>query len=430
MIKSYKDAIDYIFTKLPMFSRVGPVALKYNLDNILNLCSSLGNPHKKLKMIHVAGTNGKGTSSHILASIFQESGYKTGLYTSPHYKDFRERIKVSGKLITKTYLRDFIIKNNELIEKYQPSYFELSVALAFSYFESQNVDIAIIEVGLGGRLDSTNIINPLLSVITNISFDHVNVLGDTIEKIAFEKAGIIKKNIPVVIGVRNKKTSGVFITKAADVSAPIYFSQDLLKTQLTKENIFQSTIETTIDKQKYLIKSSLNGPFAEENLRTALAAIKIFNKYYNSDFHISDQQIIRGINRLKSNTKYFGRWRVLGHNPLIIADGAHNEDAIDKTLKYIQQSQFNNLHIIIGLVDDKSWEKVFTYLPLSAKYYFTEANIPRAMKANKLKSTGKSFNLSGEVHPNVQTALEAAKSKADKKDIILIFGSIYLVAEL
>jgi dihydrofolate synthase / folylpolyglutamate synthase len=430
MIKTYNDAIDYIFSKLPMFSRIGPVALKYNLDNILNLCSELGNPQKKLKMIHVAGTNGKGTCSHIISSIFQESGYKTGLYTSPHYKDFRERIKVNGLLITKKYLRDFIIKNTELIEKYQPSYFELSVALAFSYFESQKVDIAIIEVGLGGRLDSTNIINPFLSVITNISFDHVSVLGDTIEKIAFEKAGIIKKNIPIVIGVRNDKTSGIFMTKAVEQNAPIYFSQDLVKTHLIKENIFSSKIETTIADQKYLIKSSLNGPFAEENLRTALAAIKIFKKYNNSDFHISDHHIIRGINKLKSNTKYFGRWRVLGHNPLIIADGAHNEDAIEKTLQYIEQSQYNNLHIIIGIVDDKSWEKVFSFLPHSAKYYFSEANIPRAMKADKLKSFAKSFNLAGEVYLNVQTALDAAKGNADKKDIILIFGSIYLVAEL
>ncbi len=430
MIRSYEDAIDYIFSKLPMFSRVGPVALKYNLDNIQNLCSALGNPHEKLKMIHVAGTNGKGTSSHIIASIFQESGYKTGLYTSPHYKDFRERIKVNGNLITKTYLRDFIIKNTEIIEKYQPSYFELSVALAFSYFESQNVDIAIIEVGLGGRLDSTNIINPLLSIITNISFDHVNVLGDTIEKIAFEKAGIIKRNIPVVIGVRNDKTKEIFNSKAEEVSAPIYFSQELVKTKMIKENIFHSTIETTIDDRKYLIKSSLNGPFAEENLKTALAAIKIFIKYYNSYFKISDQQIIRGINRLKSNTKYFGRWRVLGHTPLIIADGAHNEDAIEKTLKYIRQLKFKKLHIIIGLVDDKAWEKVFTYLPHSAKYYFTEANIPRAMKADKLKNIGQSFKLSGEAFPNIKTALEEAKRNAENEDIILIFGSIYLVAEL
>lgn len=430
MIRTYNEAIDYIFSKLPMFSRIGPVALKYNLDNILNLCAALGNPHERLKMIHVAGTNGKGTCSHILASIFQESGYKTGLYTSPHYKDFRERIKVNGQLINKRYLRDFIIKNIELIEKYQPSYFELSVALAFSYFESQKVDIAIIEVGLGGRLDSTNIINPLLSVITNISLDHVNVLGDTIEKIAFEKAGIIKRNIPVVIGVKNDKTDEIFISKAEEESAPIYFSQELVKTKTIVDNIFHSTIETTIDDSKYLIKSSLNGPFAEENLRTALAAIKIFIKYYNSDFQITDLHIVRSINRLKSNTKYFGRWRVLGHTPLIIADGAHNEDAIEKTLNYINQLQFKKLHIIIGLVDDKSWEKVFTYLPHSAKYYFTEANIPRAMKANKLKSIGHSFNLYGEVFPNVKTALEEAKIKAEKEDIILIFGSIYLVAEL
>lgn len=430
MIRTYNEAIDYIFSKLPMFSRIGPVALKYNLDNISNLCAALGNPHERLKMIHVAGTNGKGTCSHILASIFQESGYKTGLYTSPHYKDFRERIKVNGQLITKRYLRDFIIKNIELIEKYQPSYFELSVALAFSYFESQKVDIAIIEVGLGGRLDSTNIINPLLSVITNISLDHVNVLGDTIEKIAFEKAGIIKRNIAVVIGVKNDKTEEIFISKAEEESAPIYFSQELVKTKTIVENIFHSTIETTIDDSKYLIKSSLNGPFAEENLRTALAAIKIFIKYYNSDFQITDLHIVRSINRLKSNTKYFGRWRVLGYKPLIIADGAHNEDAIEKTLNYIYQFQCNKLHIIIGLVDDKSWEKVFTYLPHSAEYYFTEANIPRAMKANKLKIIGHSFNLSGEVFPNVTTALKEAKRKAEKDDIILIFGSIYLVAEL
>ncbi len=428
-IKTYKDALEFIFSKLPIFQRQGPKALKYDLSNIEKLIKIVGNPHNNFKSIHIAGTNGKGTTSHAIASVFQEAGYKTGLYTSPHYKDFRERIKIDGKFISKSFLKFFIQKYQSQIEVLKPSYFELSVALAFSYFADRNVDIAIIEVGLGGRLDSTNIITPLLSLITNISFDHTQTLGNSLAQIAKEKAGIIKKGIPLIVGEKQKECEKVFKLSAKQLKSDIYFSDDILGITKLKSNFYCTKFE--IDSGHIIqnqIKTDLTGPFSGKNIKYALSFFHIFNKYY-PEYNISSLNIEKGLRHIKKNTKYIGRWHLISKNPLIIADGAHNIGAIEETLRYLKSVDFGSLHIILGIVADKDWNKIFELLPKDAKYYFTKANIPRAMNEQKLKKMANKYELKGDCFQNVSLAKLQAIKESDKDDLILIFGSIYLVGE-
>jgi len=430
-IKNYKQALDYIYSKLPIFQSQGPKALKYNLDNIINLCAAIGNPQNKFKSIHIAGTNGKGTTSHIIASVFQEAGYKTGLYTSPHYKDFRERVKINGKLIKKSFLTNFISENIEIIEKLKPSYFELSVALAFSYFAKKKVDIAIIEVGLGGRLDSTNIITPLLSLITNISYDHTQTLGNTLTEIAKEKAGIIKKNIPVVIGEKQEECISSYQKLARKKMAPLYYSDDILIVKEKKRNLKCTKLSIFSNSLKIKqLKTDIVGPFSKTNIKYALSALDIFIRNYNKEWEIKPENITKGIRHVKKNTKYIGRWHLVSKSPDIIADGAHNIGALKETIKYISNSNYTNLHIVIGIVADKSWNKVFKILPKDAKYYFTKANIPRAMNESELQKLGKKYKLLGKKYKNVFEAKSDAIKSANNSDLILIIGSIYLVGEI
>lgn len=429
--KTYKETEEYIFSKLPIFQRQGPKALKYDLGNIEKLCLLLDNPHHNFKSIHIAGTNGKGTTSHALASIFQEAGYKTGLYTSPHYKDFRERIKIDGKYISKQYIQSFFNNYLQIVEDIKPSYFELSVALAFSYFSDKKVDIAIIEVGLGGRLDSTNIITPLLSLITNISFDHTNTLGNTLEEISLEKAGIIKQNIPVVIGEKQEECLISYFNKAKENNSPIYFSDELteLKSVSKKLNFNKFELSKPLRGISEL-STDITGPFSFKNIKYAITSIDIFLKYYGAKWEIKKEHIINGLKNVKVNTKYFGRWHLLAKSPMVIADGAHNIGAIEETFEYLKNFEYNKLHIILGVVSDKSWDNIMSILPKTANYYFTKANIPRAMNEVVLKSQAKEYNLIGDSFKNVLEAKSYAIAKANKTDLILIIGSIYLVGEV
>ena len=430
MVKKYKEALDFIYSRLPIFTRQGPAALKYDLTNITKLCSRLDNPQNKFRSIHIAGTNGKGTTSHLLASIFQEAGYKTGLHTSPHYKDFRERIKVNGKFISKSYLTKFINKSTGLISELEPSYFELSVALAFDYFASENVDIAIIEVGMGGRLDSTNIITPLLSVITNISYDHTQFLGDTLAEIALEKAGIIKTNIPVVAGEKSIEYKDVFIEKAGSLQSELFFTDDIISMEIECQSIDRSVFNIRSSSYNKTLKLRNSGPFIIKNLKYSLAAIEVFRDHYKEYFAITDDSIIQGLENFVKNTKYIGRWKIMGRKPYIIADGAHNLEALDSLFNFISKYKFNQKHIILGLVSDKSWNDTLSIFPTDAKYYFTKAGIPRALNEKMLQEMGAQYNLSGNTFSDVNSALNSAKSAANQNDIILIIGSIYLVGEI
>lgn len=428
---TYKETEEYVFSKLPIFQRKGPKALKYDLGNIEKLCLSLGNPHNNFKSIHIAGTNGKGTTSHEIASVFQEAGYKTGLYTSPHYKDFRERIKIDGNYISKQYIKSFFNNFTLLIEDIKPSYFELSVALAFSYFSDKNVDIAIIEVGLGGRLDSTNIITPLLSLITNISFDHTNTLGNTLQEISLEKAGIIKNKIPIVIGDKQKECIDSYNKKANQHNSPIYYSDELTELTPLSKSLSYSKFELKIPILGISeIKTDITGPFSQKNIKYALTTIYVFIKFYGNEWKIKNKHIIDGLRKVKSNTKYFGRWQFLSKSPMIIADGAHNIGAIKETFDYLKNIKFDKLHIILGVVSDKNWDNIMSILPKNSTYYFTKAIIPRAMNEVELKNMAKLYNLLGDSYENVLEAKSEAIRNANKSDLILIIGSIYLIGEV
>ncbi|HAQ38175.1 MAG TPA: dihydrofolate synthase [Saprospirales bacterium] len=411
---SYSHVIKYIFEQLPLYQNIGPKALRYDLQNISSLMLHLGEPHKKFPSIHIAGTNGKGTTAHILSAVFQHAGYKTGLYTSPHYIDFRERIRLNGQMIPENFVLDFFNQNAELIKSAKPSYFELSVALAFEYFASQKVDIAIIEVGLGGRLDSTNIIGPLLSVITNISLDHTQILGNTIGEIAYEKAGIIKPAIPVVIGERHPESEPVFKQIAGEKNASIYFTDEICDLG----NFFEWG------------ETFMNGPFLPKNIRCALSSVLIFKKYY-PEWSLPLKSVIQSIQYFKKLTNYIGRWQVLSEQPLIIADGAHNLDAWEGTVAYLQQIKYAKLYFVMGFVNDKAIESILRLLPKDAFYFFCQAKVIRALPAGQLFDQAKKAGLEGTAdYPSVADAFEAAKNKAEKDDLIFIGGSIFVVGEI
>jgi dihydrofolate synthase/folylpolyglutamate synthase len=411
----YTEAITYLYTQLPMFQRQGKVAFKKDLKNIKLLSTHLGHPEKKWKSIHIAGTNGKGTTAHLLASFLQAQGYKVGLYTSPHYKDFRERVKINGTLISKKYVKEFVtayqaLQKKEIIEA---SFFELTVAMAFDYFAKEKVDYAVIETGLGGRLDSTNIILPLLSIITNIGYDHMDMLGNTLGKIAKEKAGIIKLRTPVIVGEIHKETRSVFEKKAEAKKARIAFAQELGLEELLS-NIKHPEIN--------------RNPFFEKNLLTAIAGYLELTKIetnLNADLNFT-----KILKHYKDKTYFIGRWQQLGSRPTIIADSAHNEDGLKLALNRIAAMKYNKLWIVFGMVRDKEPEKVYKLLPKDAFYHYAKANIPRGKSAEIILEETAAYGLKGKSYTSVSRAFSAAKKKADEKDLIVVIGSIFVVAEV
>lgn len=426
---NYQQTIDYLYSQLPMFSRIGSAAYKADLHNTIALCSSVGNPQNKYKTIHIAGTNGKGSTSHILAAILQEAGYKTGLYTSPHIKDFRERIRVNGKMITEQFIIDFTENTESITEEIKPSFFELTVAMAFKYFEEEQVDIAVIETGLGGLLDSTNIITPILSVITNIGYDHQNILGNTLEEIASQKAGIIKQNIPVVIGETLPDTKNIFVENAERKNAPIQFAEEnFITTYIDVEGDLLlcnvQNIETGITEK---LRCGLTGLYQAKNLCTVLAAVTELNKL---QINIPEMALHKGIEDVKEITGLRGRWEILQQHPTIIADVAHNKDGIAQVINQLNLSYpKNHIHFILGFVKDKDVENVLKLFPQNASFYFTNAHIPRAMPSVDLQQKAKLVGLNGEYYDHIDDAVNAAKKNADNNAVIMICGSFFILAE-
>ena len=401
---TYQQTLDWMFAQLPMYQQKGKIAFNNKLDGILEFSEYLGNPHKTFKSIHVAGTNGKGSSSHMLASILQEAGYKVGLYTSPHLKDFRERIRINGKPVPKGFVIKFISNNKQFFENHYLSFFEMTVGMAFRYFSEQQVDIAVVEVGLGGRLDSTNIITPEVSLITNIGFDHMDMLGDTLPKIAFEKAGIIKANIPVVISEYQDETAPVFKQVAKERNAKLIFAD-------------KETSET--------YKTSLKGKYQSKNIKGVLAVIAAL-----PNFTVQKEDITEGLGKVVENTGLMGRWQQLGKSPKIICDTAHNKEGLRLVLDQLMQEVYDTLHIVLGFVKEKDLKSILPMFPVNAVYYFCQPNISRGLPANLLKEMAKDYNLNGTVFDTVSNAYSAAKQAATKSDFIFVGGSTFVVAEV
>ena len=429
---TYKDTLNYLFTRLPMFQRSGPAAYKDTLGNTLKLDELYGHPHRRYKTIHVAGTNGKGSVSHMLAAVLQSAGYKTGLYTSPHLKDFRERIKVDGKMISEKYVAEWVTnyQTNNRLWKIEPSFFELTVALAFDYFAAEKVEVAVVEVGLGGRLDSTNIITPELSVITNIGIDHTNLLGNTLVQIAGEKAGIIKANVPVVIGESHVETAPVFLEKASENNAPLFFADKEYRVDYATLSTKQTQILRLEKNGKVLpdgIELDLLGAYQHKNLPTVLKALDLLRE---KGFRIADDDQRKGLANVIALTGLQGRWQIIGNNPLIVCDTGHNEDGIRVLTAQLRHTAFKELHLVFGTVGDKNPDRVLALLPKNAHYYFVRAGIERAMDEQALKRRAAAFGLKGECYTSVSEGFKAAKKAADKRDMVFVGGSTFVVAEI
>ncbi len=422
-MESYQQTLDYLYETLPMFQRIGAAAYKNDLSNTIALCETLGNPERKFKSIHIAGTNGKGSSSHMLAAILQTAGYKTGLYTSPHLKEFTERIKINGEDVSQSFIIDFVDRMKPVLEEIKPSFFETTVAMAFEYFAQQKVDVAVIEVGLGGRLDSTNVITPEISLITNISWDHANLLGDTLQKIASEKAGIIKPNIPVVISERQSEVEDVFLEKAVKEKSPIIFASDNYR--LLPLGNGQFAFSPFAEEVAYQLQ--LKGDYQQMNLAGVLATVDELKK---NGFKISQENISEGLRNTITLTQLKGRWQKLGDHPLIVCDTGHNEAGIKEVLKQISKERFKTLHIIWGMVNDKDPGRVLALLPKNARYYFCQAKIPRAMRADELNERANAYQLDGEIVEDVNQAIDQAKKNCSPDDMIFIGGSTFVVAEI
>ncbi len=422
---NYEETLDYLFTSTPLFQNIGKDAYKEGLDTTHKLDDFFGYPHRSFKTIHIAGTNGKGSCSHTIAAILQQAGYKTGLYTSPHLVDFRERIRVNGVPVSEEYVVDFVNRYREIFEPMHPSFFELTTAMAFNYFKQEKVDVAVIEVGLGGRLDCTNIIIPDLSVITNISFDHTQFLGDTLAKIAFEKAGIMKTNVPVVIGETTPETKEVFINHANDVKSPIVFAENEENIISVDYNDSGKRIYNT--KQYGTIIGQLGGLCQLKNTNTILSAIAILQ---NIGYKLSDDVIKSGFENVCELTGLMGRWQQIGSNPKIICDTGHNIGGISYIVDQLKQEKYNNLHIVIGMVNDKDIKGVLNILPKDAKYYFTKASVKRAMDEEILKAMANQVGLVGNSFKDVKNALQAAKNESKNDDLIYVGGSSFIVADL
>lgn len=427
---TYTETIDYLFSKLPMYSRTGSSsAIKANLVNTKKICSFLGEPQTKFKSIHIAGTNGKGSCSHMLAAILQANGYKTGLYTSPHLQDFRERIKVNGEMISQEYVTSFTENIKPLIEEISPSFFEITVGMAFAYFAEQEVDIAIIETGLGGRLDSTNVVTPIISVITNIGMDHMNLLGDTLQLIAAEKAGIIKENVRVVIGESSPETDDVFLSVAEANNAPISFADKIRYTEnwVHKNGYLVTDLIDKTNDVHVRCELDLPGYYQLKNLVTVAEVVCHLPAL---GFELQPDKMLYAFKHVKKLTGLHGRWELIHQHPTVVLDVAHNEDGMKELVKQIELSDYHELHIVLGMVKDKEIEKILLLLPKTATYYFTQASIPRALPAEQLMQRANASGLGGHAYNNVNTALQHAISKANKQDLVLVCGSVFTVGEV
>ena len=424
----YQQVLDFLYAQLPMYHRIGAAAFKKDLTNTRALLDFLGDPQQKFSTIHVGGTNGKGSTSHMLSAILQAKGLKTGLYVSPHYRDFRERIKVNGQYISRKYVIDFVEKMKPIIAEIQPSFFELTVAMAFDYFAKVKVDVAVIEVGLGGRLDSTNVITPELSVITNISFDHMQFLGETLPEIASEKAGIIKTNVPVVIGETHPESAPVFLAKALEEHAPIQFADQHYQAKLTGEDLYHSEFDIYQNGQlRYpALRCNLHGDYQVFNLQTVLQAVDCLPAAWGID----EKAIRKGLLDLKHITRFMGRWQLLAQHPSIIADSAHNEAGLALAMNQLQKIPHRKLHLVIGVVKDKDLQKMVPLLPIDGIYYFAKPDIPRGLEAASLQKTAAEQGRKGRAYTSVKNALKAAKRKAQPEDVIYVGGSIFVLAEI
>jgi dihydrofolate synthase / folylpolyglutamate synthase len=428
MFSTYQDTLRFLYDNLPMFQRIGAAALKNDLSNTWKLCALLDNPQTKFSSIHVAGTNGKGSTSHMLASVLQSAGYKTGLYTSPHLKDFTERIRIDGMAITPDYIIQFVNRLRPAIEEIKPSFFEITVVMAFEYFASMRVDVAVIEVGLGGRLDSTNVITPELSVITNIGWDHKDILGDTLQKIASEKAGIIKPGIPVVVSERQNGIDEVFMKKSEETRSPIVFATDeyhcVQRVHRDKHSL------DIYHKNKLLLEElvlPLQGSYQRKNILGVLKSVDVLRELGRK---INKQDLLNGLKRVVSQTGLKGRWQILGKKPLKVCDTGHNPDGITEVVNQIRDQSYARLHIVLGVVKDKDVTQVLGLLPDDASYYFCQAKIPRAMDAHQLAELATALGRRGRIVPDVNDAIREAEKSASPEDMIFIGGSTFVVAEI
>jgi len=427
---TYQEAVNWLYSKLPAWHRVGKAAYKANLDNTLALDAYFGNPHRSFRSVHVAGTNGKGSVSHMIASVFQDAGYKTGLYTSPHLKDFRERIRVNGTMIPEEEVIDFIGRHESVITSVKPSFFELTVAMAFDYFARMAVEVAVIEVGMGGRLDSTNIITPVLSVITNIGHDHMEFLGDTLADVAAEKAGIIKEGVPVVIGETHSETRDVFVSRAEKMDVPISFADREYRCNMgaldDMTGLRQYVLYDLHSHARRRGVTPLGGLAQQKNIQTAASAVAKLAP----GFGLDEAHFARGVADVVRNTGLMGRWQILGHSPLTVCDTGHNREGLEYVIRQIKAVSMARLHMVIGFVNDKDLSSILPLFPEEAHYYFTKASIPRAMDEQVLKAEAEKYGLHGTSHASVALALDSARQSADPDDMIFIGGSTFVVAEV
>ena len=434
---NYQQTIQYLYSQLPLFTRDGVSAYKADLTNTIELLKRIDNPQHKFKSVHVGGTNGKGSTSHMLAAILQTAGYKTGLYTSPHLKDFRERIRINGQMISEQTVIDFVAEHTSDFDEIKPSFFEMTVALAFDVFAKEQVDIAIIEVGLGGRLDSTNVITPLLSIITNIGWDHMNILGDTLQLIAGEKAGIIKPGVPVIIGEYQEEVADIFTNKAALEDAGTIFASEVWNTEINSKTQGEDEfLNIKIDRNKptsnlqSLISNlhlDLTGSYQLKNVKTVLCAV---DELRMQGFVISDEHIKSALSQVKTLTGLHGRWEILNEQPLTICDTGHNPEGMQEVLQNIAAVKYNKLHFVLGMVNDKDISKILTILPTKARYYFCRPDIPRGLDAKALWLKAAGFGLDGEAYASVRDALKAAQQNAEDNDLVFVGGSTFVVAEV
>ena len=427
---NYQDAITFLFDRLPMYQRVGKSAYKSNLDTTLALDEYFGHPHRTFQSIHIAGTNGKGSVAHMLSAILQSAGYRVGLYTSPHLTDFRERIRIGGKMIPEEMVTEFVEQHKDILESLRPSFFEMTVAMAFESFSREQVEYAVVETGMGGRLDSTNIISPMVSVITNIGFDHNQFLGDTLYKIAVEKAGIIKSGIPVIVGETQKEARLVFSRTAREKGCPIRYADKEIQVEYSTQSLKGTQIMHISRAGGHKLESletDLIGLYQQKNVVTVLGVIELLA---STGMDIQERDVRKGLAHTRELTGLRGRWEVIGNNPLIICDTGHNREGIREVIKQIRQTPWKNLHIVLGLVDDKDPTKILKQLPGEARYYFTQSKVPRSMDREKLAAEGIRFGLYGQICPTPLKALKIALTKAAPEDLIFVGGSTFVVAEV
>lgn len=427
---TYAETLDYLYQQLPMFQRIGKAAFKKDLTNITRLCDALDQPQQQFHSVHIAGTNGKGSVTHMIGAVLQESGYKVGYYTSPHLLDFRERIKINGDYVSEDFVVAFTERCQPLISQIGPSFFEITVAMAFAYFAEQAVDIAVIETGMGGRLDSTNIILPLLSVITNVGYDHQQYLGDTLPEIAFEKAGIIKLGTPVVIGETHEETAATFSDMAMARQAPIVFADQVIDVEQVSHTFDTLTLAIDAPLPYDVLELSL-GTGAGYQVKNAVTSLMALSQLMERDVSIPKQALLRGFQHFKSIGNFIGRWQVIQEkDPMILTDCAHNPQGLEQVMEQVQQLQYDHLHIVLGTVSDKKLKPFLAVLPVTASYYFCRPDIPRGLAPDALSKAAQQAGLTGTVHPSVAEALHAAQAAANPKDLIYIGGSIFVVAEV